>query len=510
MLPRTLLSVVFVVVAAPVVQADSSPDEPPAGGDVAARAAEPPPPAPVLGYGGMPGGQLVAAAQSVPAGQVGLAGFAAFGYRDDLLGPEHRLTRGAGSLSIAYAPLRQLTIGLTIDGRYDRHYGLDPSGEDGYVGDPRLLLRVAQPVGPISLGAQASVWLPGNDAPSVDIAATTVDLRALASLAAGPATLTVNAGYRLDRSAESVDDPSKLTPQDQVSLGVGEFDAALAGAMVSLPLGRGFVGLELGADIFLGTDHPDPTLRGLLSGGVRLTPRASLIAFAQYAKVGSPLEQLMTDGTVPLIAYDSQLSFGLGLEGRFGGGGGDKPDKPYVVTDTPTGTPIAVLRLAVVTGTVLDDAGDPVVGAKVTIATEKKTGTAVTDARGKYRVGELSVGPAKIDIEVAGKKPQQLTVTLVEGANPAPQVQLDPELPPGELRGNVRSRAGGRAIAGAKISVTPGDYTTTSGTDGTFALTVPPGKYTMTTTADGFAPQVIEAVVDQEGVTVKFVNLDKK
>ena len=89
-------------------------------------------------------------------------------------------------------------------------------------------------------------------------------------------------------------------------------------------------------------------------------------------------------------------------------------------------------------------------------------------------------------------------------------MQLDPELPPGELRGNVRSRAGGRAIANAKISVTPGDFTATSAADGTFAITVPPGKYTMTTTADGFAPQVIEAVVDQEGVTVKFINLDKQ
>jgi hypothetical protein len=161
-------------------------------------------------------------------------------------------------------------------------------------------------------------------------------------------------------------------------------------------------------------------------------------------------------------------------------------------------------------GTVLDDAGAPVVGAKVTVSTEKKTGTAITDARGKYRIGELAPGPAKIDIEVAGKKPQQLTVTLVEGANPAPQVQLDPVLLPGELRGNVRTRSGGRAIAGAKISVAPGGLTTTSGSDGTFALTVPPGKYTMTTVAEGFAPQTIEAVVDQEGVTVKFVNLDKK
>jgi hypothetical protein len=470
---------------------------------------------PVLGHGAMPGGQLVAAALITPPGQVGLATSAAFGFRKELLGADHRFYRGAGSLAVAYSPSSMFTVGLAVDGRYDRHYGLRPSGEDGYVGDPRLLLRFARPLGKggTSLGLEAHVWLPGNDAPSVDFGATTVDARALASFAAGPATLSVNAGYRLDRSAESVSQPEKLSVQDQVSLGVGEFDAALAGAMVQLPLGRAFVGLELGADLFVGDGAPDPTLRGLVSGGLRLSPAISLMAFAQYAQVGEPSQKQISElMDVPLIAYEPLLTFGLGLEGRFGGGGGRrKPVTPYVVTDTPRGTPpVAVAAQAAVSGTVLDDAGAPVVGAKVTVTTDKKTGTAVTDARGKYKVAELSVGPAKLDFEVAGKKPQQLTMTLVEGANPAPQVALDPVLPPGELRGNVRSRAGSRAIAGAKIVVTPGDFTATSGADGTFALTLPPGTYTMTTTAEGFAPQVIEAVVDQEGVTVKFVNLDKK
>lgn len=505
MLPRTFLPAVFVVVATSSAMAQTS-------GSVAAQTPEPSPAeAAVLGYGAMPGGQLVAAPRVLPAGLVGVTGFASIGYRDELLGPDHRYTRGAGSLSLAYSPLRLLTLGLTLDGRYDRHSGIAPSGEDGYVGDPRVLVRLADQLGPVQLGAQASVWLPGKDAPSIDFGATTVELRVLAGVAAGPAQLAVNGGFRLDRSSESVEDPAVLTAQDQVSLGVGEFNAAVAGAMVSLPVGRLFFTLEGSADLFLGSDHPDPTLRGLLSAGVRLSPRTSMIAFAQLAQVATPpAEQLMKDGTVPLISYDPRFNFGLGLEGRFGGHSERDAARPYVVTENPREQPVAVAKVAAISGTVLDDAGAPVVGAKVTVATETKTGTAITDARGKYHIGELPLGPAKLDFDVAGKKPQQLTVTLVEGANPAPQVQLDPVLLPGELRGNVRTRSGGRAIAGAKISISPGDFTTVSGSDGTFALTVPPGKYTMTTLADGFAPQTIEAVVDQEGVTVKFVNLDKK
>ncbi len=515
MLRRTLPSA---VVAAPFVVAcaisSAAADAPPP--DLAAAApatanaesaVEAAVSAAALGYGAMPGGQLTAAAQVLPRGLVGAAGFASLGTRRELLGADHRYTRGAGSLSVAYSPLELLTVGLTVDGRYDRHYGLAPSGEDGYVGDPRLLIRIAKPFGALSLGAQLGVWLPGKDAPSVDFGATTVDARLLLGVDAGPVRLAFNAGYRLDRSAESVDKPEQLAAQDQVSLGVGEFDAVLVSAMAFAPLGRAYVALEGGADVFVGDGHPDPSARGSLSAGIRLSPRASVLAFAQLADVATPsAERLMQENRVPLIPYDPRYSFGLGLEGRFGGG----EEKRYAVRDNDEAQQIEVAKLATVSGVVLDDAGAPMVGAKVTISTEKKTGSAVTDAHGKYSVGELSPGPAKIDIEVAGKKPQQLTLTLVDGENPAPQVQLDPVLSPGELRGNVRTRSGGRAIANAKITVTPGDYTTTSSGDGTFALTIPPGKYSMTTVADGYAPQTIEAVVDQEGVTVKFVNLDKK
>lgn len=502
MLPRTLLSAVLVVVAAPAALAQPAGDVATETTDAAPEATAEPPL--VLGYGAMPGGLFTASAVGLPAGQVGAMSLAAFGFRDDLLEDGHRYVRGSGSLAVAYAPIPLLTVGLTIDGRYDRHSGAPADGEDGYVGDPRLLVRLAKSFGDITLGAQLGVWLPGKDAPSVAFSATTVDLRVLGDVALGPATLSVNAGFRLDRSAESIENPGALSQGDQVSLGVSEFNAVLGSAMISMPFGPAFASLEGGTDVFLGDGAPDPTLRGSLSAGIRLSPRAALLAYAQVAKVASP----EMANPVPLIVYDPMLNFGLGIGGRFGGGGAAK--KPYVVTDNPTDKPIAVAKVAAVSGTVLDDTGVPVVGAQVTVETEKKTGTAVTDAAGKYRVGELPPGPAKISITVAGKKPQELTLTLVDGANPAPQVQLDPELPPGELRGNVRSRAGGRAIANAKISVTPGDFTATSAADGTFAITVPPGKYTMTTTADGFAPQVIEAVVDQEGVTVKFINLDKQ
>jgi hypothetical protein len=466
------------------------------------------PEGPILGYGAMPGGQRVAAAEVLAAGSVGVSGVAAFGYRASLLAPDHRYGRGSGSLSLAYSPLRFATLGLTLDGHYDRHYGLRPSGEDGYVGEPRLLLRLAGQQGALGGGVQVGVWVPGKSAPSLAFNATTVDVRALASARLGPTTLSVNAGFRFDNSAKSVDDPSSLTPQDQISLGVSEFHAVLASAMLTLPFARGVVRLEGSLDQFIGRDHPQGTLRGGLSGGLRLTSSASLIGFVELASIADPRSQLMVDRTVPLIPYDPRFTAGLGFEGRFGATAPAR--KSYVTVDNARAKAIEAPKLAEVSGVVVDDAGLPVAGAKVTVETQEKTGTAITDAKGAYRIAELPRGDAKITVELAGKKPSSTSLTLGEGKNPAPQLAVDPELPPGELRGNVRARVGGRAVAGAKIIITPGDYAVTSGADGTFAIEVPPGTYTMTTSADGYATQSIVALIDQEGVTVKFVNLDKK
>lgn len=505
MLARALVSLALVLVSAAVVSAqpsDSVARAAASGGGAEAAAA------PALGYGAMPGGALVASAHTLPVGQLGVAASLAYGDRKELLGGEHHLQRGIGSLALAYSPWRQLSIGVILDGRYDRHYGIKPSGDDGYVGDPRLQLRFARPLGRLALGAQATLWLPGKDAPSVAFDATSVDLRAIGSIAVGKAMLSANLGFRFDNSAKSIENPEKLSAQDQVSLGVGEFNAIIAGAMLSIPLGPVAMNLELGMDRFVGADHPDPTLRALLSAGRRLSPTTSVQAFAQLASVASPLDQIMIDGSVPLIPYDTQITVGFGFAARFGGTAA--PATTYRTVDRQRDQAIEIAKIAVVAGTVLDDVGGPVVGAKITIETENKTGTAVSDGDGKYRIGELPVGPAKISVEVAGKKPRQITVTLVDGDNPLPQMQLDAVLPPGELRGNVRSRAGGRVISGATITVMPGDLRATSAADGSFAFEVAPGTYTVTTVADGYAPQVIEAVVDREGVTVKFINLDKK
>src|SRR5262249_19266791 len=157
-----------------------------------------------IGSGAMPGGIHVADAETLPKGMVEFTALGGFGYRKGLLAENHRFGRGIGDLAFAYSPTDNLTLALETDGRYDRHYGVTPSGDDGYVGNPWIMARFAQSAGTVGYGVQVGVWVPGKDAPSIAPSAISVDARGLLSFRAGPATLSLDAGFRLDNSAKSI------------------------------------------------------------------------------------------------------------------------------------------------------------------------------------------------------------------------------------------------------------------------------------------------------------------
>src|SRR5215468_5979810 len=232
----------------------AQPASPPA--DVAATGSDDAGPRPPqrIGYGALPGGLHVASAEGLPAGVAELGLLSGFGYRKGLLGTNHTFDRAIGDLAVAYAPVANLAIALSLDGRYDHHQGLGPT-DDGYVGDPHLLVRFAAPSGRVALGGQLGVWIPGKNAPSIAASATSVDARALLSIDAGFGLITANAGFRYDNSAKSVDQPSDFSPADQVSFGVSSFSAALAGLSLRIPINeRSYVELEGSAEVFVGKD----------------------------------------------------------------------------------------------------------------------------------------------------------------------------------------------------------------------------------------------------------------
>ncbi|HET9625782.1 MAG TPA: carboxypeptidase-like regulatory domain-containing protein [Kofleriaceae bacterium] len=484
-------------------------------------------PAVRLGYAAMPGGQRVATAQTLAPGTLAFAALSGFGYRKSLLSADHTMDRAIGELAVAFVPLRDLTIGLSLDGRYDHHAGFAAMTDDGFVGDPHLLVRFAAPVtasGRVTLGAQGNLWVPGKDAPSIVGAATSVDLRGLLTIETGAGLVSGNAGFRIDNSAQSIDHPERLSVEDQVSLGVSRYHAATAGLAFLAPIGaRMYVDLEASTDVFVGAGAPDPIFRGGATFGVELTGALTLLAFVEAAKVPGILYSAARADHVPLVPYEPNITGGLGLQARFGtaarpaprgSAGGD-----VVVNARPAD--VAVVETADVSGIVFDDAGKPVVAANVTVRLKNHTATAVTDGRGAYTIARLPIGQtvggkttlddtaAEVTAELPSRKPAVTTLTLAKGANAAPPLSLEPTLPPGQLKGVIRNVASGRPIGNATVTIEPGGTTATSSSDGQFSIDLPPGHYTITVTAKGLAQQKLDVDIPKNSVAIKNIDLRK-
>lgn len=480
----------------------------------------------ILGYAALPGGIHAPSADTLPAGTLSVEALGGYGFRKGLLGDSdhgnHRFARLLGDVAIGYAPIDILDIGLSFDGRRDKHYGLTMQ-DDGLVGDPHLLVRVAKPFGNVKLGGQLNLWVPGKDAPSIAGSAISVDIRALASLQAGPGQLSFDVGFRLDNSAKSIDDPQLLSVQDQVSLGVSKFNALVAGVHLGLPFGKAYVGIEASLDYFFGTqDFADGTSRSSPGAIVRvggqvgyhLSDALALAVFVEGAHVPGMLASDVAADDITLLPYEPAITGGVMLTGRFGG-----PKKSGSVTINEHPVDVPVIEYAEVSGVVVDAGGKPVVGAKVTVKTKNHTGTGATDDKGAFTISQLPIGQtlkgqttlddtgAEVDVSVDGMKPGTATLTLQKGGNTVPQIALEPVLPPGQLRGVVRSLASGKPIANAKVTIEPGDKTFTSGADGTFQIDLPPGEYTVIVKAPGLAEQKLPVKIEQNGVAIKNIDL---
>lgn len=513
-------------------------------------------PAQDIVYGAMPGGLHAPTAETLPKGAVEVSTLMGLGRRTGLLGPDHKFNRGVGDLAIAFGATPYLSIGISLDGRYDRHWGTlgdpmlgDPTtvpaapggkNEDGYVGDPHLIVRASKNTGSLIAGGQLGIWVPGKDAPSVAGSAISIDVRALVSLPAGPGLLSFNGGFRLDNSANSVDDPMKLSLPDRVSLGVSDYHALFGGAQLRIPAGKAWVSVEGSIDAFVG-GPPDPAagevkraslergkliMRGGITGGFHITDQYSAVAFLEAAKVPGINDSQVDNANIPLVPYEPIITAGIGFEARFGGPKAVPPSftERECARHTPPDCPdVKADILTEVTGTVVDNGGKPVVGAKVTLTLKNaQVNPVVTDEKGTYVFKGVLIGhsmggkptieetAAEVGVEVSNMKPGKSTITqIAEGSNTVPPIALEPVLPPGQLRGVVRSLPGGKAVGGATVTVAGSEAKATTGDDGTFTIDLAPGQYKIKVSKAGLKDQELDVTIDPNGVAIKNIDLQK-
>ncbi len=454
---------------------------------------------------------------------VSLAVGAGYGFTEGVLGDGDSHHRASGSVAVAVRPVDWLAVGLRFDGRFDGHLG-DSGKDDGLVGDPRLLVRGSFGVGGgLRLGLEAGVWVPGGDAPSLAFDATTVDAVGLLAWSPSntPLSLALRAGFRIDRSANAIDDPSRLSAADRLSLGLSSSHAALLGLGVSYRLGRTEMLGEWTWDVLVGDSAPGAMESPMrLAAGARYalsTDRAWLVQGMLEAGLSSRPEI----GPNTVLPVEPRVSASVAIVWRIGG----DAVAPAVETETEalretppdaiarpevTTTEVAGAETTSVRGRIVEDGAAPIEGALITLTAGGTTQTATSDANGLFAFESAALGPARLSVVADGYESVELDSVLEAGSNSEASIPLMRSQPAGVIRGRVLS-FDGRPIAATLEVLVGGDTTPVAraqaGADGAFEVEVAPGRYQVVLSAPGHEPQRRRIQVELGSVVDLSVNL---
>ncbi|HKE16956.1 MAG TPA: carboxypeptidase-like regulatory domain-containing protein [Kofleriaceae bacterium] len=457
--------------------------------------------------GALPGFVRVGAAGPFDTGFV-LSGLAGYGYRGAVVAESDRHHRAAFDVATSFRPRNWLAIAARYSGRYDRHTGTGTGDEGEWVGDPRLAVRASAPLGSeLWLAAQAGLWVPGREGSSLEPDAASVDLIGLATWAppASRFSLGVEGGFRLDRSAEAIDRPEELSASDRMSLEVSESDAILMGAGASMRTGATeWVG-EWSWDALVGDRAPDAREWPMrLGAGMRrqLTRTVGLQLLVEVS-LSRTRDPVVLDPLFP-IEPRFQAMAGITLAP-----GREEPGRaPVRPAREPTGGSIAGAWIVV---SVVDAAGAPIAGADVVVLPSGGSGTEVrmgrTDARGRVTFDGIDGGLARIEVSHVRHRASSRLLEVEPGRTSNLRFALSRALPPGQLRGLVRSLSG-RPLA-AELAISPLGTRTRSDAHGEFEIDLPPGEYEVSVEAEGYRAQRRRIHIEQDGVTILNVDLRK-
>jgi hypothetical protein len=428
---------------------------------------------------------------------------AGYGYTGAVLGIGDRHHRLAGALAIDGRPVPWLGLALRLDGRYDLHTAPGRPDDDGWVGDPRLHLRADHALAAgLRLGLRVGLWLPGRDAPSVRGGALSPELTALLSAPVGGAVLvTLNAGYRLDRSAQSAPDAARMSDADRIALEVSAFDQVLLGASAAYRRGPWQGYLDADAELLVGSGSPSPLaspIRIGLGGRRELSPTVWLEARVEV----SPSERPDHAATAPLVPLPPRAALWAGLVYRATTPTAPAPAPvlapPAEPESKPLTPPTGGLQgrvLAADRGT-LDDL-------RVVIARGEERRQVPVDSAGRFSfVG--APGDLMVEAEAAGYTGTKTPATLIAGASTPLAIALERRLPAGQLRGLVQSMAGLALDATIRVEPTGQEL---RASQGRFETDVAPGSYKVLISMPGYITQKRAVLVEENGVTVLNVTL---
>ena len=426
-----------------------------------------------------------------------------YGFTESVLEANDAHHRIGGGAALAVGVARWLELGGEVRGRYDKHTGDMP--DDGFVGDPRLWATATRALSRGDtdgswLGLRLGVWLPGDEVPSIDPDAISVDASAIYTRRAGAMTISGTAGFRLDRSGNSVD-ASMLSFPDKLGLGISDYDAVLVGAAVTRR-GAGVVLFgEVSWDVLVGDGAPSALESPLRVGlGARKPLDDSLTLEGQLEVAASARPEI--DATLvnvePRVAAIIGLSWRPRPRAQVAPVVVARPDEPEPPPPPP---PPAAPTTGSVKGRIVGPDGAPLPDAIVRLGAR----TATTGEDGTFTLDDVTPGSVDVIVERPGHEPTQRTLAITAGLESQLEVTLARVKPPSQIRGLVRS-FDGKGL-GATVRVEPAGVEVTAGADGSFQVDVPPGTYTIVVSMPGYEPQEKVVKVEEQGVAVKNIEL---
>ncbi|MBN1655606.1 MAG: carboxypeptidase regulatory-like domain-containing protein [Deltaproteobacteria bacterium] len=444
-----------------------------------------------------------------------VAGSAGYGFTESIgsaEGSHHRL-RGILSGGVSIWPW--LSLGLSLDGRYDIHPDDEEGSDQSIVGDPRLLARGGYRLSDnFQIGAQLGLLFPGSDAPSIEFGATTLDALLLCAYTPTDIGLTVAAlaGFRLDNSAQSAPPLDQMRPGDRLSLGISDYNAVLIGLGGSYWISPVEIIAEVTWDILVGESSPGALtspLRVAAGGRVEVLPALSLELLTETLVSERPDDDSFENVMMPIEPRFSALA-GLRFLLDLSGPRPVERKRPVRPPETKREEP----QFASVVGTLVDESGEPVAAAQVTLQSGEKTIETESDEQGAFRFDEVPMGEAQLRAKAEGFEDSEWNVRVVSDMPAQQPRQLrksslqQSETPAAQLRGLIRS-FDGKPLS-ATITIAPLGMKLTTDANGRFETDVPPGAYLVTIRSNGYQTQRRKVTVDKNGVSIINADLRRK
>ncbi len=466
----------------------------------AASGARAEPPLPALGADGLSSGRYVASGLDRDQLSLRLAGSLGYGFTESVLSKRDRHQRGAGELAIALVVAPWLQATLSGELRVDHHSPDGDGRETGLLGSTRLATRHVLSLGPrMALGLAPRVHFPGAESPARGFRAASYELLALFSARLPrELELSLNAGYRLDRTRLAHEDARALPEPQRLAAGLTDAkNACLLGALLVAPLGPFRLSAEWSWEL-------------LLAARVRANESPMRVRVALQRLFGErflPGVELSVDTSsrpdfVGLTRIEPRVWARLSLAVLLGPKPPHGPPPEPAAPAPPKATPeVAAEALHAITLRIVDVNGKPIAGARIMVPGEEARDAYRSDADGHVTL-QVPAGITAVTIEAPGFEP--VWRTLGRDAGPA-AVVLKPELPPAEIKGVVRNLAGDPVAA--SVTVLPEKLSVLTDARGQFAIGVAPGDYTLKIEADGYEPQERRAQVELRGVTIVVIDL---